>query len=191
MTAPPGVSPVECWKLSLFRPFKPVLVSRVCLNVAAGEIRQRDEASVTQRDAVLVGTATRARAGLAVVAGGRLEPFVVVPRSIPVLHTCRAGEVGALALPSRLGIDAAGRIGLKCVDTETMNQRLRGVVHRLELTLDGSTGAAAPVAGVHVEAEGRLPLLRVDPAATGEPRTGLTVLRPRREPERRFSARRG
>src|SRR3989449_9016549 len=33
-------------------------------------------------------------------------------------------------------------------------------------------------------------LFRSDPPATGEPRTGLTVLRARREPKRRFGTRR-
>src|SRR5207249_114120 len=113
-------------------------------------------ASVTQRNAVLVGTRARARARLAVVAGGRLEPLVVVPRPIPVLHTCGAREVGALAFPPRLRIDPTRRIGFERVDSQTMNQRLGRVVHGLELALDGAAGAAAPVAGVHVEAERRL-----------------------------------
>src|SRR5947209_17787864 len=71
-----------------------------------------------------------------------------------------------------------------------MHERVGGVEHGLELALDGSTGAAAPVACVHVKAECRLSCIRVDPPATGEPRTGLTVLRARREPKRRFGTRR-
>src|SRR5439155_812122 len=70
-----------------------------------------------------------------------------------------------------------------------MHERVGGVEHGLELALDGSIGAAAPVAGVHVKAECRLSWIRVDPPATGEPRTGLTVLRARREPTRRGAPR--